>query len=182
MLKIYLDNDVSSAITRRDLEKAELDALDLLIDCKRRKRIILDTSRQSPREMERAPAQYHGNLKKGLVELGQAAKDHKFLGSYTLSDQYGGSITNPLVTDIVDEPLYSQVLATGLKSDDSKHLMYASHNHYERFVTCDGNFLNRRADLERLCPSIRIQRPSELVAEFSFIASTLKGNRCGDRE
>jgi hypothetical protein len=55
MLKIYLDNDVSSAITRRDLEKAELDALDLLIDCKRHKRIILDTSRQSPREMERAP-------------------------------------------------------------------------------------------------------------------------------
>jgi hypothetical protein len=43
-----------------------------------------------------------------------------------LTDPYWGCICSPLVTDIVDEPLMSNLIAAGLEIDDAKHLMYAS--------------------------------------------------------
>jgi hypothetical protein len=167
MLRVYLDNDVTSAISRRACERAELAAVDQLLEWKRAGKIILDTSRQSPREMDRAPREHQDGLKEGLADLGMAPIDHQALGSYTLTDPYGGSICNPLVKDIVDESLYSDFLATGLGADDAKHLMYAVHNGYERFVTWDRHFINRRTILEKRCPAILIRKPSELVGELS---------------
>jgi predicted nucleic acid-binding protein len=171
MLRVYTDNDVASAVTRGSTEtrdKAEVGALDQLLRWNAAGQIILATSRQSPREMEQAPIQYQSALKKGLHALEIAKDDHIVLGSSTITDPYGGFITNPIVTDIVDQRLYDLLLATGLGADDAKHLMYAVHNGYERFLTWNRkDFLNRKAKLEGLCPSIKIQKPSELVAELS---------------
>ena len=89
MLKIYLDNDVASATSRRDWDKAELDPIDQLVEWHRDSKIVLGTSRQSPREMEGAPAEYQDKLKKGLSELGLAADDHRVLGFSTLIDRFG---------------------------------------------------------------------------------------------
>ena len=72
------------------------------------------------------------------------------------------------MTDIVDEQLYDDLLAAGLEPDDAKHLMYAVHNGYQRFLTLDKKILNRRDDLEKRCPSIRIQQPSKLTSELSI--------------
>jgi len=94
MLKVYLDNDVASAISRRDLDKAELEAIDQLLEAKRSGNLDLGTSRQSPREMERAPSQHRAKLKTGLSEVAEAEDDHKVLGFHTQTDQYGGCITN----------------------------------------------------------------------------------------
>ena len=127
MLRVYLDNNVGSAIRRRDCEPAEIDAILQLLEWGRAGVIMLGTSRQSLREMERAPPQNRGDLKEGLTDLEIAKDDHKLLGSYTLTDPCGGYICNPLVTDIVDEPLYSRLLDAGLKPDDAKHFMYAVH-------------------------------------------------------
>ena len=170
MLKVYLDNDVASAISRRDLDEAELEAIDQLLEAKRSGNLDLGTSRQSPREMERAPSQHQAKLKTGLSELALAEDDHKVLGFHMQTDQYGGCISNPLVTDIVDDQLYSDLLVAGLKKDDAKHLMYAVHNGYERFLTCDGGILSRKTAIEKRCPSIRIQKPSELVAKLSAVS------------
>ena len=168
MLKVYLDNDVVSAISRRDCDMAELGAIDLLLEANRSGNLAVGTSRHSPREMERAPSQHQAKLKTGLSELELAKDDHKVLGFHTQTDQHGGCISNPLVTDIVDGKMYEDLLAAGLKTDDAKHLMYAVHNGYQRFLTCDNGILCRRGVLEnRCCPSMRIQRPSELAAEFS---------------
>ncbi len=46
------------------------------------------------------------------------------------------------------------------------HLMYAVHNGYESFLTCDQGILRRRDNLRNVCGSIRIQRPSELAIEL----------------
>ena len=163
MLKIYFENTVISAITRRDYDKAEQDAIDQLIDWARANCVVIGTSCQSPREMERAPSEYQAKLKTGLSEPDLAKDDHKVLGFHMQMDQLGGWISSPLVTDIIDEPLYSDLLAAGLKSDDAKHLMYAVHNGYQRFVTLDRDFLKRRVELEKHCPSIRILSPSECL-------------------
>ncbi|MBU0719495.1 MAG: hypothetical protein KJ749_14715 [Planctomycetes bacterium] len=168
MLKVYLDNDVASAISQHDCDRAQRDAIDLLLEANRSGNLAVGTSRQSPREMERAPPQHQAKLKTGLSELDLAKDDHKVLGFHTQTDQHGGCISNPLVTDIVDGQMYEDLLAAGLKTDDAKHLMYAVHNGYQRFLTCDNGILSRRADFEkRCCPSMRIQRPSELAAELS---------------
>ena len=72
----------------------------------------------------------------------------------------------PSGDDIVDEALYSTLVEEGLKADDAKHFMYAVHNHYDRFVTWDRNFLNRRGTLGSCCGTIQIQTPEELVSEL----------------
>ena len=103
MLKVYFQNEVACAITRRfsTWDKAELDAIDqLLVLAKSSDKVVLGTSRQSPREMERAPVQHQAKLKAGLSELALAEDDHKVLGFHTQTDQYGGCITTPLVTDM----------------------------------------------------------------------------------
>jgi hypothetical protein len=54
----------------------------------------------------------------------------------------------------------------GLQEADARHFMYAVHNGSDRFVTADGDFLNRRPQLEALGKGMLIRRPSELVAEL----------------
>ena len=170
MLKVYFDNDVASAVSRRDLNEAELRAIDQLLELHRSRRIVIGISRQSSREMERAPFPYQSNLKAGLSGLQRAEVDHVVLGFHTQTDPYGGFISGPLVTDIVDKPLFLELREKiGLEDDDAKHLMYAVHNGYARFLTCDSHFLTRRTAIERRCPSIRIQKPSELAADLPAI-------------
>lgn len=175
MIRVYIDNDVASAITRLCTEKrpkVEKKALVQLLRWKATGQIILATSVQSEREMGRAPNQYQAGLKKGLDGLEMAKYDHKAVGSTTVTDPYRGFVSFFPLTEIVDQKLYDDLVAAGLEDDDAKHLMYAATNHYERFLTWNHKHLlnkNRKAKLEELCPSIKIQKPSELVAELGCV-------------
>ena len=82
-------------------------------------------------------------------------------------DYLGGFITNPLVTDIVDDALFAALNAQGLRDAAARHLMYAVCNACDRFVTLDPDFLDRRDALEAQCRGLRIVKPSELVTELS---------------
>ncbi|HUE72049.1 MAG TPA: hypothetical protein VMP01_14275 [Pirellulaceae bacterium] len=166
MIRAYLENSVVSSITRRQAPDSELQALDQLQQMQEAGKIVLGTSRQSPREIERAPVQHQTALKEGLHGLDIAADDHRVLGSFTLSDPYGGSICNPIVTDIVDDSLYADLRGAGLEPDDAKHFMYAAENGYDWFVTWDKDFLSRKEAIEKF-GSIKIGKPSELVAALS---------------
>ena len=168
MIKVYLDNDVASGISNRDLDKAEQDAIDQLLNWQHSGKIEVGTSRQAIREMERAPFQYQAKLKTGISNLGLAENDHRVLGFNMQTDQYG-CISSPLVTDVVDEQLYADLLKAGLETDDAKHLMYAVYNSYQQFLTCDKGILKHRIDLKKCCPSIQIQKPSELVVKLSVV-------------
>ncbi len=167
MVKIYFDNDVASAISKRDLNEEELNAIDQLFNWMRSGKIVIGTSRQSLREMSRAPSQYQAELKTGISGLEVAENDHKVLGFHMQTNQRGGCISNPFVTDVIDKKLYSALLNEGLKTDDARHLMYAVHNGYKRFLTCDNGILSRRINLEKLYSSTQIQKPSELVTKMS---------------
>jgi hypothetical protein len=166
MIRICADNDVASAKQKRDLRSAEMTALDRIFELHDQRKLVLEISMQSLREMERAPAKYQNELKMAVAKIGTAKENSKLLGFATMSDQYGGFSTQPLVTDLVDEKLYASFGSMGLLEDDAKQLMYAVHNGYDRFLTCDRDFLNRRSDLEKHCGSLRIQTPAEFVEEY----------------
>jgi len=72
-----------------------------------------------------------------------------------------------LITDIVDEHLHASLREVGLESDDANHFMYAAHNGFERFVTVDGDFLDRADVLASLRPSLGVCKPSELMSELA---------------
>jgi predicted nucleic acid-binding protein len=72
-----------------------------------------------------------------------------------------------MVTEIVDERLFSDLKRTGISDGDARHLVYAIHNKCDYFVTVDSrDLLPKRADVAPLCRSTRIVTPSELTAEI----------------
>jgi hypothetical protein len=176
MLRVFLENTVVSTRTRHNCGQEELAAIDQLYEWNKSGEIDLGeyelgTSRHTQREMERAPAQHQAKLKSALEGLDIAKDDHKVVDSHAQTDPLGGCISNVFSTDTPDEELYSKLRGTGLDEDDAKHLLYAVGNKYERFVTLDiKHFLSRRHKLEKLCPSIRIRKPSELVEELRTTA------------
>src|SRR5439155_14653236 len=51
--------------------------------------------------------------------------------------RFGTVSTNPMVTEIIDERLFSDLKKAGISDSDARHLMYAIHNKCDRFVTLD---------------------------------------------
>jgi predicted nucleic acid-binding protein len=73
-----------------------------------------------------------------------------------------------MVTEIVDERLFSDLKKAGISDGDARHLMYAIHNKCDRFVTLDtSDLLPKRSDVAPLCRGTKIVTPSELAAELS---------------
>jgi hypothetical protein len=64
--------------------------------------------------------------------------------------------------------LFKSLTAAGLKDADARHLMYATGNGCDRFVTTDPHFTSRLPQLESLCQGLKIVTPSELAAELSI--------------
>lgn len=66
-MKVYLDNNVVSGIARRDLPQPERDAIEKTCSELQAQRIEVGASRHSTRELERAPREFHDQLKRGLT-------------------------------------------------------------------------------------------------------------------
>ena len=161
-MKVYLDNVIVSGKVRADLEPNEMTAVEELYRLAERHCLEKVTSRETWREQDRTPdLDIRSALQDSRGDVAVVQDDHRLLGYSYLQDQYGGFIANPLVTDIVDEPLLEMLINAGLKNADPWHLMYAT----DRFVTLDRGFLDRRVLLEGYCPGIRIVKPTELVAQ-----------------
>jgi len=169
---IYLDNDVASGISRRDLDSTQQASLDRLLDAHAKGRVAVRVSRHSDREMERAPSKHQQELKKGIKDVDRVPNDHNVLGFFELSDPYGGFISNPIVTDIPDPTLFERFCSTGLKNDDAQHILYAALNGMTFFVTCDQRILSRRNQIEPLLASasrtIAIRSLDEVCAELAI--------------
>lgn len=168
-MKVYLDNVIVSAIIRCDLASpGEQAALTLLRESPHAEKLELVTSRESWREQDRAKdPQVRQVLRNDRPNTAVVANDHKVLGFNAQDDQYGGFITYPFVTDVVDEALLAELEGLGLKGSDSRHLMYALSNGCDRFLTTDRDFLDVRDKIEAHFSTIKIAKPSELLAELS---------------
>lgn len=168
-MKVYLDNVIVSATIRRDLASpGEQAALTAIRKSPHVEKLELVTSRESWREQDRAKdPQVRQVLRNDRPNTAVVANDHKVLGFNTQQDQYGGFITFPFVTDVVDEALLAELEELGLKGSDSRHLMYALSNGCDRFLTTDPDFLAVRSEIEARFSTINIVVPSELLAELS---------------
>src|SRR5689334_3734936 len=91
------------------------------------------------RELEETGNPIQGdNLRRDFLELVPVAKDEKVLGFNNLqTDPYGGFVTNPIVSDVQDEPLAEQLQASGLPKRDAQHLAQAISNQADVFLTLD---------------------------------------------
>ena len=168
MMRAYPDNVAASGRVLGDLAPAsEMAALRDVERAAAAGLLKIVTSRESWREQERTKdAVKRARLEAARGEVSAVANDHVLLGSSSVFGPYGTIAVNPMLSDIVDEALFADLKMLGLGDADARHLMYAVANACDYFVTLDHDFLERRAALQARCPSIRILRPSELVAEL----------------
>jgi predicted nucleic acid-binding protein len=171
-MKVYLDNVIASGIVNGDLDPPEeMDAVHALVKADEKGQIEIYTSRWSWKEQDRTSKDLvRVRLKESRGKIEVVADDHRVLGSWNLEGPRFGTVsTNPMVTDIVDEGLFSDLKKAGISDGDARHLMYAVHNKCDRFVTLDcRDLLPKRSDVAPLCRRTKIVKPSELAAELGL--------------
>jgi hypothetical protein len=169
---VYYDNMIVSSLTTGDLFPfAERAPVDTLEQWNAEGRILRVTSKVSPMEQARtADPSVRAALAARVSAVPQVAKDHLLLGmSHQDLGRYGW-ISSPLISDIVDEPLYSALAKIGIKDRDARHIMYAQHNGCDYFATTDDkDILPHRDAIESACSGLQVVRPSELVARLSNV-------------
>ena len=172
-MRVYYDNVIASGLVTGDLApEAEMLALHEIEEAHRAGTIKRVTSRESWREQERtrdAARRSQLEAARDLVSVVQA--DHRVIGFENLAGPSGIIAANPIVSDVVDESIFADVTALGLRSADARHFMYAAANNCQWFVTLDPDFLDRRPLLENRCPSLRVGKPSELAEELRRAAN-----------
>jgi predicted nucleic acid-binding protein len=173
---IYCDTNSLFSNPKRHKENAkaqrEAAAIRRLLDYHRSGKHTMQRCNVALRELEETgnPIQ-RDNLRRDFLELVPVAKDEKVLGFNNLqTDPYGGFVTNPIVSDVQDEPLAELLQASGLPKRDAQHLAQAISNQADVFLTLDErHFINRRETLEKQF-KIKIRRPSELLLEIEAAA------------
>ena len=93
-------------------------------------------------------------------------KDEKLLGFHTTSDQRGGFVCFPMIADVQDETIRTELIARGLKQRDAEHITQAVCNDCDVFLTRDERTIinPHRAWLEQRFPKLKVRLPSELLA------------------
>jgi len=173
---IYCDTDSLFSNPKRHKEDAkaqrEAAAISRLLDYHPSGKLTMQRSNVALRELEETgnPIQ-QDNLRRDFLELVPIAKDEKVLGFDNLqSDPYGGFVSNPIISDVQDEPLAERLESQGLPKRDAQHLAQAISNNADVFLTRDEpHFINKRETLEKQF-KIKIRRPSELLLEIEAAA------------
>jgi predicted nucleic acid-binding protein len=169
-MKVYFDNVIVSGKVRQDLPPAEMAHVHALAEAEEKGQIEVYTSWWTWAEQDRTrDPVIRVKLKESRGEIQVVADDHRLIGISHQEDRRWGTVSNnPMLTEIVDEPLFSGLKALGISDADARHLMYAVHNKCDRFLTLDTrDLLPKRLDVEPLCRGMKIVTPSELVAELS---------------
>ena len=159
---IYLDNCIVSGDARKDLAPAEQAAVATLRALERNGVIELVTSRLSWHEQGRTrDPLVRAQLEAARDDTKTVAVDTRHLSGSFQSVHGGGFISTPLLTDILDDALYRDARAIGLKDIDARHLVHAHFNRCMWFVTTDPDFTRIAAQLVSRCGGMRIATPSE---------------------
>ncbi len=161
-MKAYLDTSVVSAIGKDDMP-AESAALMQLLEASDAGKLKLMTSEVTRREIELLEGQHRRNVEVvyRLLKKVRFIEAQELVGFRSQWRPQGG-FAWPLIDD---EPVWAKLLQMGLDRTDAHHLMVAIRAGCEVFLTCDEDFLRRRAEIEREF-HIRVKKPSELAREF----------------
>jgi hypothetical protein len=169
MLRVYLDNVAASGRVLNDLSAGEMAAIARIERAHAVGGLKRVTSRESWREQEKTrDLAKREALEAARDEVSVVQADHVVMGFASDFGPRGTSVAYPLVSDIVDPPLFADLQRLGLKEADARHFMYAVTNHCDWFVTTDRDFLDRRDSLQTRCPRIRIGRPSDVADELDL--------------
>jgi hypothetical protein len=159
-MKAYLDNDVVSAIAKDD-NVAEADALDRLLKAYDEEKVDLATSEVTLREIN----DYQGLLRPQVERVFRLLKKvpivrwDELKGMNIYIDRYT-CINQPIIEN---DPVYTALLALGVKLVDAQHVFVAAKNACDAFLTCDGGILQRTSPIKKLCGLV-VQRPSSFVS------------------
>jgi predicted nucleic acid-binding protein len=156
-MKVYLDNNIVSAIAKDDTPK-ESNAIDLLLRASGDGKVDLVTSEVTLREIEA----YQDNAKRRLVE-----RTYQLLAKVPIvrwddligMHSYGDSRTWITAPMIQNDPGYTALLALGLDVVDAQHLFVAIKNACDAFLTCDRSVLRLATEIK----SMIVQKPSDFV-------------------
>jgi predicted nucleic acid-binding protein len=160
-VKVYLDNDVVSAIAKDDTPK-ESDALNRLLQAWDDKKVDLVTSEVTLREIKA----YQDELKRRLVE-----RTYRLLAKIPIipwdelagMHSYGDQRTWISTPIIQNDPDYAAVLALGLKVVDAQHVFLAVKHMRDVLLTFDRGVLHRAPAIEKRFGLV-VQTPSAFVA------------------
>lgn len=163
-LKLYLDNDVFSAMLAKnepDMTEVENTAIIRIRSMAARAELMLVASEVHRREIDKVPGRHRAPYQSALAAVPRVefVEDHTLLGFNTVGDYRGGFITHPLIED---DPIARALWDLGVKRPDAHHLMIAIRNRCDVFLTCDGGILARRDTIQPKFP-IRIAKPSEFA-------------------
>ena len=119
--------------------------------------------------METKDDSKRADLHDDYKNLCQVSNDEQVLGFYTQSDQYGGFITQPIVSDVHDESICRELIARGLTPKDAQHITQAVCNGCDVFLTRDEESIIKphRAWLENRLQGLKVRLPSELIPELN---------------
>jgi hypothetical protein len=162
--------DTSSLLSNLTKTRApkpeEAQALSRLLQFHAEEKLKLMRSNVIVRELEKTkdPNQRR-NLLSDFVNLMPVAKDENVCGFAELTDPYGGHISNPLVSDVQDEKMVSDLLNTITGRKDAEHLTQAITNGCDYFLSDDGELLKHALTIEKKY-GIRILKPSDLARQM----------------
>ena len=179
-MKAYLDHNLLCGLAKSDLPAKELDALKKLVALHKKSKLDLRISEVHSNEL----ALYKNlNMKKEIQKLfidfsdvPMVVEDQELLGFHSQWTRQGG-ITWPLIEDDPTSLKLRSIISGRLpeKADartDAHHLMLAIKAACERFVTLDiKTILNRKVEIEKEFPQIRLVKPSELLNELTSYKS-----------
>jgi len=164
-MKVYLDNNVVSALGRDDTPQ-ESTSLSAVLQAFDAGTLDLCTSKVTGDEIEK----YKGDKKRfvefiyRLLKKVPYVESQKLLGINVYVDRYT-CINSPMIEN---HPIWARLRAIGLDQVVAHHVMLAIKAGCAVFLTCDRRLLNRASHIEQEF-KIRIIRPSDLVKEISTL-------------
>jgi hypothetical protein len=159
-MKVYLDNNVVSAIAFND-SPLEADAIARLLKASDEGKVKLVTSEITLCEIQ----QYRGQTRPALEDVFQGlgrvpiARWDDLVGINVQIDMYT-CINSPIIRS---DPIYDALRAAGVKSVDAQHVFVAAKQACISFLTCDGGILHRAQTIRTRC-GIDVQKPSAFVS------------------
>jgi len=171
-MKVYIDHNLPCGVVKEELAQEEVDALKDIRGWYKEGRLDLRISRVHHRELEPyRDLERKEDIEKLLADFAEApfVDDHEVLGFHNQYDQWGRGGSFPLVAD---DRISSELRKIGVERRDAHHLMVATRDESDAFLTCDeSTILNRREEIEeQLSPiyQIRLMKPSEFVVEVTM--------------
>jgi predicted nucleic acid-binding protein len=143
-MKIYLDNNIVSAIAKDDHPDQSI-ALDKLLEEAESAKVEIVTSQITRKEIENYRGQHRKVIDRIYRMIGKVTfvEDHTVVGAHSHWDRFGGE-SFPFVED---DPISSFLRKIRLDRTDSHHLMLAIRANCDVFLTCDEKSILRYRSL-----------------------------------